>query len=253
MLGGVKRIGAAAEWLVPFAAVGYVLMCLIVIIGRCQNIPHAFCAILQGAFCPSAVTGGVIGSVFIALRVGTSRGVFTNEAGLGTAGIAHAAADVQHPVEQGLMGIMEVFLDTIVICTMTALVILCSGVSIPYGTDMGITLTTQAFSTVFGPWISIPITIALCCFAIATIFGWGLYGIRCAQFLFGENAWKSFVYLQAIMAIVSAVMSTETVWMLAETVNGLMAIPNLIVLAYVAPQLRRTVKQYISFKKAEVP
>ena len=252
MLGGAKRIGAVAERLVPFAAIGYVLMCLIVIIGRCQNIPHAFGMILQGAFCPSAVSGGVIGSMFTALRVGTSRGVFTNEAGLGTAGIAHAAADVQHPVEQGLMGIMEVFLDTIVICTMTALVILCSGVPIPYGTDMGITLTTQAFSAVFGPWISIPITVALCCFAIATILGWGLYGIRCAQFLLGENAWKSFVIVQAIMAIVSAVMRTETVWMLAETVNGLMVIPNLIVLAYLAPQLRKSVQQYISRKRAEV-
>ena len=150
------------------------------------------------------------------------------------------------------MGIMEVFLDTIVICTMTALVILCSGIPIPYGTDMGITLTTQAFSAVFGPWISIPITVALCCFAIATILGWGLYGIRCAQFLFGENAWKSFAFVQAIMAIVSAVMRTETVWMLAETVNGLMAIPNLIVLAYLAPQLRKSVQKYISRKRAEV-
>ena len=183
------------------------------------------------------------------MRVGTSRGVFTNEAGLGTAGIAHAAADVQHPVEQGLMGIMEVFLDTIVICTMTALVILCSGVSISYGTDLGITLTTEAFGTVFGSWISIPITIALCCFAIATIFGWGLYGIRCAQFLFGENAWKPFAYLQAFMAIVSAIMRTENVWMLAETVNGLMAIPNLIVLAYLAPQLKRLIRQYTYYRK----
>jgi AGCS family alanine or glycine:cation symporter len=208
--------------------------------------------IMQGAFCPAAVSGGVIGSMFTALRVGTSRGVFTNEAGLGTAGIAHAAADVQHPVEQGLMGIMEVFLDTIVICTMTALVILCSGIPIPYGTDIGITLTTQAFSAVFGPWISIPITVALCCFAIATILGWGLYGIRCAQFLLGENAWKSFVFLQAAMAIVSAVMRTETVWMLSETVNGLMVIPNLIVLAYLAPQLKKSVQQYIFRKKVEV-
>lgn len=253
MLGGAKRIGAAAEGLVPFAALGYILMCLVVIVGRIQNIPNAFRLILQGAFDPTAVSGGIVGSAFIALRVGTSRGVFTNEAGLGTAGIAHAAAEVQHPVEQGLMGIMEVFLDTIVICTMTALVILCSGIPIPYGTDIGITLTTQAFSTVFGPWVSIPITVALCCFAIATIFGWGLYGIRCAQFLFGENAWKSFVYLQAGMAIVSAVMRTETVWMLAETVNGLMAIPNLIILAYLAPKLQKLVREYISAKRLIAP
>lgn len=253
MLGGVNRIGAAAEQLVPFAAVGYIFMCLVVIIGRFQNIPNAFGRIILGAFSPAAVSGGIIGSAFVTLRIGISRGVFTNEAGLGTAGIAHAAAEVQHPVEQGLMGIMEVFLDTIVICTMTALVILCSGVPIPYGTDIGITLTTQAFSTVFGPWVSIPVTVALCCFAIATIFGWGLYGIRCVQFLFGENAWKSFVYLQAGMAIVGAAMRTDTVWMLAETVNGLMAIPNLIILAFLAPKLQKLVLQYTSVKKLTAP
>ena len=203
----------------------------------------AFRDIIAGAISPQAVTGGVVGTLFTAVRTGASRGVFTNEAGMGTASIAHAASDVKDPVEQGLMGIMEVFIDTIVICTMTALVILCSGVTIPYGQDIGVTLTTNAFSAVLGDWVCIPIAVALCCFALATVLGWGLYGIRCAQFLFGEESWKNFVYLQAVTAVISAVVGTGTVWLLAETVNGLMAIPNLIVLAFLAPQLKKIIFQ----------
>jgi AGCS family alanine or glycine:cation symporter len=170
--------------------------------------------------------------------------VFTNEAGMGTAGIAHAAAQVRHPVEQGLMGIMEVFLDTIVICTMTALVVLCSGVPIPYGTDAGVSLTSQAFSSVYGDWVCIVIALALCCFAVATVLGWGLYGARCAQYLFGDKVWRTFVFLQAITVIISAALTTETVWMLSEIVNGLMAIPNLLALAWLSPELAKLTKDY---------
>ena len=186
----------------------------------------------------------MLGSAFQALRVGASRGVFTNEAGMGTAAIAHASAKVKHPAEQGLMGIMEVFLDTIVICTMTALVILCSGVPIEFGKDIGITLTVQAFSSVYGQWVCVPITLAICCFAIATILGWGLYGARCAQYLFGEGVWRRFVLLQAAAVVVGATINTGTVWMLAETVNGLMAIPNLVALAWLSPEVHRLTKQY---------
>ena len=163
---------------------------------------------------------------------------------MGTASIAHAGADVAHPVDQGLMGIMEVFIDTIVICTMTALVILCSGIRIPYGIDAGIRLTTQAFVSVYGDWVSLLITGSLCLFALATVLGWGLYGIRCAQYLFGEGAWKPFVYLQSGMVIVGAMLNTGTLWLLAETVNGLMAIPNLIVLAHLVPELKLLVRGY---------
>lgn len=244
LLGGAKRIGVIAEQLVPFASIAYLLLGGGVLVSRASAIPAAFSAILQGAFSPQAITGGMIGSAFQALRVGASRGVFTNEAGMGTASIAHAAAKVDHPAEQGLMGIMEVFLDTIVICTMTALVILCSGVAIPYGDDEGVVLTTRAFSRIYGDWVSIPIAIALCCFAIATVLGWGLYGARCAQYLFGEKAWRPFVLLQAATVIVSAVLKTGTVWMLSETVNGLMAIPNLIALAWLSPELARLTKEY---------
>ena len=158
---------------------------------------------------------------------------------MGTASIAHASAQVDVAAQQGLMGIMEVFLDTIVICTMTALVILCSGIPIPYGQSVGAELTVQAFSAVFGDWSSILLTLALCCFAFATVLGWGLYGVRCAQYLFGTSCWKLFALLQTVMVLLSAVLETGMIWSLAELVNGLMAIPNLIALVALSPKLRQ--------------
>jgi AGCS family alanine or glycine:cation symporter len=246
LIGGARRIGAAAETLVPFASVLYLLMGAIVLIVRADAIPAAFSSIIQGAFSPKAVTGGMVGSAFQAIRTGVSRGVFTNEAGMGTASIAHASAKVDHPAEQGLMGIIEVFLDTIVICTMTALVILCSGVPILYGTDEGVSLTARAFAAVCGDWISIPIALSLCCFAFATVLGWGLYGARCAQYLFGEQSWICFAWLQGISVLLGAVMNTSTVWLLSETINGLMSVPNLIALTALSPQLISLTKHYQS-------
>ena len=244
LLGGARRIGAVAERLVPFVSAAYIVLCAGVLICRWDAIPDAFGAIVQGAFSPRAVTGGMLGSAFQALKVGCSRGVFTNEAGMGTASIAHASAETVHPAEQGLMGIMEVFLDTILICTMTALVILCSGIPIPYGQDLGGELTVAAFTSVYGDWVSVFIAAALCCFAFATVLGWGLYGARCGQFLFGRKAWNVFALLQTVTVVMGAVMKTETVWLLAETVNGLMAIPNLIALAVLAPELVRLTIDY---------
>ena len=244
LFGGAKRIGAAAAFLVPCASVFYLLMCLGVLMIKAPAIPAAFISIVKGAFCPKAVTGGMLGSAFAALRVGASRGVFTNEAGMGTAGIAHASAQVSHPVQQGLMGIIEVFLDTVVICTMTALVILCSGISIPYGQDLGIQITAAAFSHIYGSWVYVPLAIAICCLAVATVIGWGLYGTRCAQYLFGEHAWRNFALLQAGSVILGAVLSTGTVWSLSETANGLMAVPNLIILIYFCPELVRLTAEY---------
>ena len=246
LLGGLSRISKIAQILVPFASLGYILLGLGVLVVRWDGVANAFLSIFQGAFSPQAVTGGVIGSAFAALRVGVSRGVFTNEAGMGTASIAHAAAQVDHPAQQGLMGIMEVFLDTIVICTVTALVILVSGVPIPYGADVGAVLTGQAFALVYGDWVHIFLAAALCCFAIATVLGWGLYGIRCAQYLFGSGVWKRFVFLQAIAVVLGAVLKTQTVWLLSETVNGLMAIPNLIALITLTPTLKALTAEYIS-------
>lgn len=244
LFGGAASIGAAAERLVPFAAGGYILLCAGVLAVKAQAIPGAFFSILQGAFSPRAVTGGALGSAFQALRIGCSRGVFTNEAGMGTASIAHGAAEVDHPCQQGLMGMMEVFLDTIVICTLTALVILVSGVPIPYGKDVGGELTTQAFSGVFGTGAAVYLTLSLILFALATILGWGLYGARCAEFLFGPKSWKWFALAQTAMVLFGAVADTDAVWALAETVNGLMVLPNLITLAALTPELCRLTKEY---------
>ena len=244
LFGGAKRVGAAAERLVPFAAGAYILLCVGVLLVFHGRIPDALEQIVAGAFCPRAVTGGMLGSAFQALRVGCSRGVFTNEAGMGTASIAHACADVAHPAEQGLMGIVEVFLDTIVICTLTALVILVSGVPTPYGTDAGAELTTRAFSRVYGTSAGVFLAAALTLFAVATILGWGLYGARCAEFLFGSRAWKCFAAAQTAAVVLGAVLDTATVWQLSEMANGLMAIPNLIALAALSAELRRITKEY---------
>ncbi len=244
LLGGARRIGQVAERLIPFASAAYLLLGLGVLIARMDALPGAVQAIVRGAFSPAAVTGGAVGSAFSALRIGVSRGVFTNEAGMGTASIAHAGAQVAHPAQQGMMGIMEVFLDTVVICTMTALVILVSGVEIPYGTDVGAALTARAFAAVYGQWSTVLLAVLLALFAFATVLGWGLYGARCAQFLFGENSWRKFVLLQAVTVVLGATLSTGTVWLLSETVNGLMAIPNLIALAALTPVLVRLTKDY---------
>lgn len=237
--GGMERIGRTAERLVPLAAGGYILLCLLVLVFRRAYLPGAFSAILLGAFSPEAVTGGVLGSVLCALRVGCARGVFTNEAGMGTASMAHAGAETQNPAEQGMMGIVEVFLDTIVICTLTALAILVSGVEIPYGVDLGGRLTGMAFQRVLGSWSGVFLAGAIACFAIASILGWGFYGIRCARYLLGPGSEKYFVLLQALVVMVGAVLKTGTVWTLAEIMNGLMAIPNLVALGLLSREVVR--------------
>ena len=244
LLGGAKRIARAAELLIPFAAGGYVLLCVIVLCLRRQALAGAVATILEGAFCPRAVTGGAVGSFLVVLRTGVSRGVFTNEAGMGTASIAHAGAWVDHPVRQGLMGIMEVFLDTIVICTMTALVILTSGVTIDFGTDVGAALTSRAFCAVLGDWAGVAIALALCLFAFATILGWGLYGARCAEYLFGEGVWRKFAVIQMIAVVLGAAVNTAMLWRMAEIVNGLMAVPNLIALWVLSPKIKHLLQDF---------
>lgn len=256
LLKGGNGIGAATERLVPFAALCYIFLCVWALINRVNGIPDAIESIIKGAFEPKAVTGGIVGSFFMALRVGMARGVFTNEAGMGTASMAHATAEVKHPVEQGLMGVVEVFIDTLVICTLTALVILSSGVPVDYGHDTGVSLTTMAFVDCCGQWASVAISICLCLFAFATVLGWGFYGLQCARFLFGNRGIKNFVWMQAVVAVVSAVMQTETLWLFAEIINGLMAIPNLVVLAKLTPEVASLINDfkvgnYIGKKQAD--
>ena len=244
LLGGAKRIGQLAEGIIPISAVIYITLCICVLADHVDRVPFAFSAIVHGAISPKAVTGGVLGSAFKALMVGASRGTFTNEAGMGTASIAHAGANVGHPVEQGLMGLWEVFIDTIVICTMTALVILCSGICVPYGEVSDATLTIRAFEFTIGVWIEIPLVVIVCSFAVATIFGWSLYGIRCMQFLLGERSWRLYVVLQVLVVGVSSLIKTETVWSFSEIMNGLMLIPNIFALLCLSPNLMRLIADY---------
>ena len=229
LLGGIKRIGSVTEKLVPFMALFYILLALGVVLINFRNIPHVFYSIVYGAFRPRAVTGGVVGSFFLSMKKGVSRGIFSNEAGLGTGSIAHACADTRKPVKQGLFGIFEVFADTIVICTLTALVILCSGITVTYGQAAGAELTISGFTSVYGSWISVFTAVAMCCFAFSTIIGWGLYGARCIEFLFSsEKVVKPFMVVYSLVAILGATVELGLLWSIAETFNGLMAIPNLI-------------------------
>ena len=227
VMGGAGRIGEIAEILVPVVGAAYILLCAAAIIWNRARVGEAFTSILTGAFAPKAVTGGVVGSFALTLRTGVSRGTFTNEAGMGTAAIAHGGAEVDCPASQGLMGIMEVFLDTIVICTLTALVILTSGVCVPYGGAAGSELTAAALAATFGPWVRAALCGCLMLFALATILGWSFYAGRCAEFLFGGINWKWFGMFQGTAVLGGLFLGTGTVWTLAEIFNGLMAIPNL--------------------------
>ena len=244
LFGGAKRIGTAAEALVPFAAGAYILLCVGVLVVKGEKLPQAFAMIFQGAFSPRSVTGGMLGSAFQALRIGCSRGVFTNEAGMGTAAIAHASAEVSHPVQQGLMGIMEVFLDTMVICTLTAFAILVSGVEIPYGTAAGSALTAKALESVWGGWVVTALTGCLCAFAFATILGWSLYAGRCMEYLFGKINWPVFALAQGFCVVLAAKLGGSGVWTLSELFNGLMAIPNLICLISLSPKIKSLTKDF---------
>lgn len=249
LLGGIKRIGQVCEKLVPFMAVFYIVLALGVVLLNFQRIPEVFYSIFYGAFNPSAITGGVIGSFFISMKKGVSRGIFSNEAGLGTGSIAHACADTNEPVKQGLFGIFEVFADTIIICTLTALVILCSGTPYEFGVAAGAELTISGFTSTYGNWVSIFTAVALCCFAFSTIIGWGLYGARCIEFIFSTKVVKPFMIVYSLAAIVGATMDLGLLWSIADTFNGLMAIPNLIALFLLSGTVVQLVRSYFEKNK----
>ena len=249
LIGGVKRIGKVSETLVPIMALLYILLGIGLIVLRIDRIPAVFVSIFQGAFRPAAVTGGVVGSFFVSMQKGVSRGIFSNEAGLGTGSIAHACADTKDPVQQGLFGIFEVFMDTIVICTMTALIILLSGVEIPYGQAAGAELTIGGFTKVYGNWVSIFTAIALCSFAFSTIVGWGLYGARCAEFLLGSKILLPFNIAYSLVSIVGATVNLGLVWGISDTFNGFMTVPNLIAVFLLTPVVLKLTKEHFAGKK----
>ena len=242
LFGGIKRLGSVTEKLVPTMAVIYVLACLVVIVVNFQRIPAVFASIFSGAFSPAGVTGGAVGSFILALSWGVKRGVFSNEAGLGSAPMAHATTSENNPVMQGLYGIFEVFMASIVICTLTGLTLLSSGIDITYGIMGDTSLNVVALGTVFGnKGGSLVIAIGIALFAFSTVLGWALYGMRCVEFLMGYKAVLPYKLVFIVIIVLSATMDLSLAWNIADTLNGLMAIPNLIaVLALSGVVVRET-------------
>lgn len=239
LLGGIQRIGQVSEKLVPFMATLYVILAIGVVILHINRVPAVFAMIFKSAFTPQAATGGIIGSMFLSMKKGVFRGIFSNEAGLGTGSIAHACADTNNAVHQGMFGIFEVFMDTIVICTLTGLVILLGAPNIVYGQAAGAELTISGFTATYGGWVSIFTAVAMCCFAFSTIIGWGLYGSRCIEFLGGEKLVRPFLVAYSFVSIIGATINLGLLWDIADTFNGLMAIPNLIALLILSGQVKK--------------
>lgn len=244
-VGGVKRIARASSCLVPLAAGGYILLCLVFLASHFRRIPGAFHLIFAGAFHPAAFTGGTVAGALQVISVGCRRGVFSNEAGMGTASMAHAAGS-SCAVEQGTVGLMEVFLDTLVICSLTALVVLTSGVRIPFGSDSGAELLFEAFASFFGCQIQGILVLIITCLSFATMICWGLYGKQCICFLFGSGAEVPACLMQTAGILMGAVTRQEMVWYLAETANGLMMIPNLLTLIMLSGRVKILTKEFLS-------
>ncbi len=242
VLGGIKRIASVASWLVPFMALSYVLMSLVVIVTHIALIPDAVITIVKSAMTGTAATGGFAGaSVWAAIRFGVARGVFSNEAGLGSAPIAHAAARTDQPVQQGMIAMLGTFIDTLVICTMTGLVIVIMDVW-PSGVS-GASLTSMAFANAF-PGGQYVVALGLCLFAFTTMIGWSFYGERCAVFLLGTKVITPFRIAWVIAIPLGTLVELDLVWLIADTLNAFMAIPNLIALMLLSPLVFKISREY---------
>ncbi len=242
ILGGVRRIARVASWLVPFMALSYILMGFIVLVANISQVPAAVATIVEAAFTGSAAAGGFAGAtVWAAIRFGVARGVFSNEAGLGSAPIAHAAARTNQPVQQGMIAMLGTFIDTLVVCTMTGLVIVIMDV-LPSGVS-GASLTSMAFAGGM-PGGQYVVTLGLCLFAFTTMIGWSFYGERCAVFLFGVRATLPFRLAWVAAIPVGTLIELELVWLIADTLNAFMAIPNLIALLLLAPLVFSISREY---------
>lgn len=253
LFGGIKRIGKVTEKLIPSMCILYIVFALIVIGGNASQLGGAFAKIFQAAFNPQAVLGAGSGIMLQqAIVWGLRRSAFSNEAGLGSAAIAHAAAETKGPVNQGLFGIFEVFMDTIVICTITALAIIVSGIGIEWGVKPGSEMITAAFSSVWGgKFAALFVAFALMLFAYSTILGWSLYGTRCVQYLFGLNGAKVYQVVFIAVIVVGSVSSLDVVWDMADTFNGLMAIPNFVALFALSGVVAKLTKEYFEKQKQE--
>ncbi len=244
VLGGIKRISSVASYLVPLMAASYLLMSVIVIALNARAVPGAIVSIVESAFTGSAALGGFAGAtIWAAIRFGVARGIFSNEAGLGSAPIAHAAARTNEPVEQGMIAMLGTFIDTLVVCSMTGLVIVIMDV-LPSGVS-GASLTSMAFAAAF-PGGDIIVMLGLCLFAFTTMIGWSFYGERCAVFLLGTRAVIPFRIAWVVAIPVGTVVQLDLVWLIADTLNAFMAIPNLIALLLLGPLVFRLSREYFS-------
>lgn len=248
LMGGIKRIADVAGKLVPLMTIFYVVSGLAVLVVYIDDIPAAFALVVKSAFTPVAAQGGFAGAaVWAAIRYGVARGVFSNEAGLGSAPIAHAAAQTNNPVTQGLVAMLGTFIDTIVVCSITGLAIVVSGAW--SSGENGAALTSYAFSHAF-PIGNYVVAVALAIFAFTTILGWSFYSEKCVQFLFGVNAIKPFRLLFTLVVPIGAIAKLEFIWLLADTLNAMMALPNLIALLLLSPVVFRLTREYFKKQKA---
>ena len=248
LLGGIQRLGSITEKLVPFMSIIYIVASVIVLVCHAQALPGVFALIFKGAFNPTAAVGGISGfTLKLCIEWGVKRGVFSNEAGLGSAPMAHAATSETNPVKQGLYGIFEVFIDTIVICTMSGLTLLVSGIDLHYGTKGTTALNAQALGTVFGDEIgALIIAVGISLFALSTVLSWGLYGTRCCEYIFGTKFNKVYQMIFVIVCVIGATMDLGLAWDIADTLNGLMAIPNLIALLGLSGVVVQLTKEYFA-------
>ncbi len=244
ILGGINRIAEVAAKLVPLMAVAYISGALYVVFSNIQQVPDALLLIIESAFSQTAAVGGFAGaSVWAAIRFGVARGVFSNEAGLGSAPIAHAAAKTNDPVQQGMIAMLGTFIDTLIICTLTALVIILTGV---WETgETGAALSTLAFNQALPGWGGYIVVFGLVVFAFTTILGWSYYGERCAEFLFGTRVILPYRVLWLCAIPLGAMGKLTIIWLLADVLNGLMAIPNLIALALLSPVIFKVTKNFV--------
>ena len=247
LFGGIKRIGAVAELMVPVMAAVYIIASLIVVAFNIGSLGHVIAMIFKGAFSAEAALGGAFGiTIMTTIQKGVGRGVFSNEAGLGSAPMAHAASSEKDPVKLGLYGIFEVFMDTIVICTLTALTLLCgAGDRIVWGQSAGAEMISAAFATVFGAQVgSMMVAVGITLFALSTILSWSLYGTRCCEFLMGSKAAKVYQVIFVAVILVGAALELDLVWNIADTLNGFMAVPNLVAVLTLSPVVIKLTKEH---------
>lgn len=244
LLGGIKRIATLAGKLVPFMSLFYLSSTLLILLAHATEIPAAVTLVVESAFNGAAASGGFAGAtIMLALRMGLARGIFSNEAGLGSAPIAHAAAETNSPVRQGTIAMLGTFIDTLVICTISGLVLIVTGAW--NGEPQGAAMTLAAFSGAL-PYGDIVLSICVVLFAFTTILGWSYYGERCAEFLFGPKIIIPFRVFWVMGVFVGSQMSLELVWKMTDALNGLMAIPNLIALVLLAPVVFSLTQEYFA-------